>query len=90
MGETGDWDDANTEKVRLEEKQRAKRREREAEEAAAAQEGRTLDPYRPTWFARTKDAQNGEKMIHAYSGGYWEAKLAQNWDMCPDLYSKDD
>ena len=55
--ETGDWDDANTEKVRLEEKQRAKRREREAEEAAAAQEGRTLDPYRPTWFARTKDAQ---------------------------------
>ena len=53
----GDWDDANTEKVRLEEKQRAKRREREAEEAAAAQEGRTLDPYRPTWFARTKDAQ---------------------------------
>ena len=37
-----------------------------------------------------KYLQNGEKMIHAYSGGYWEAKQAQNWDMCPDLYSKDE
>ena len=78
------------EQVRLEEKQRSKRRDREAREAVAAQEGRTLEPYQPTWFRRVKDSQNGERLIHAYSGGYWEAKQAQTWDVCPDLYSKDE
>ena len=56
----------------------------------AAEEGRALDPYQPTWFKRVTDSQNGGRLIHAYSGGYWEAKQAQKWDMCPDLYSKDE
>ena len=38
--EVGRWDEANTEKVRLEEKQRAVRRQREAEQELATQEGR--------------------------------------------------
>ena len=38
--EEGRWDEANTEKVRLEEKQRGVRREREVEAEIAAQEGR--------------------------------------------------
>ena len=38
--EEGRWDEANTEKVRLEEKQRAVRRQREAEQELASQEGR--------------------------------------------------
>ena len=38
--EVGRWDEANTEKVRLEEKQRAVRRQREAEQELADQEGR--------------------------------------------------
>ena len=38
--EEGRWDEANTEKVRLEEKQRAVRRQREAEQELAAEEGR--------------------------------------------------
>ena len=38
--EEGLWDDANKEKVRLEEKQRATRRKREAEAAAAAETGK--------------------------------------------------
>ena len=38
--EEGRWDEANTEKVRLEEKQRSVRREREAEAEIAAAEGR--------------------------------------------------
>ena len=38
--EEGRWDEANTEKVRLEEKQRAVRRQREAEQELANQEGR--------------------------------------------------
>ena len=39
MMEEGRWDEANAEKLRLEEKQRAKRRKREAEAAAAAESG---------------------------------------------------
>jgi len=84
--EQGEWDQANTEKVRLEEKQRAKRREREKEEEVAAQEGRMVEPYQPVWFKRIKDEQNGEKLVHAYRGGYWERKEAQKWDICPDLF----
>ena len=38
--EEGRWDEANTEKVRLEEKQRAVRRQRDAEQELANQEGR--------------------------------------------------
>ena len=38
--EVGRWDEANTEKVRLEEKQRAVRRQRETEQELATQEGR--------------------------------------------------
>ena len=38
--EVGRWDEANTEKVRLEEKQRAVRRQRETEQELATLEGR--------------------------------------------------
>lgn len=38
--EEGMWDDANAEKLRLEEKQRATRRRREAEAEQAAAEGK--------------------------------------------------
>ena len=30
--------------------------------------------------------QNGGKLIHAYKGGYWEAKQKQDWSMCPDIF----
>ena len=40
--ESGLWDEANTEKVRLEEKQRATRRNREAMAEKAAQAGKIL------------------------------------------------
>ena len=84
--ETGEWDEANTEKVRLEEKQRAVRRRREAEAEKAAQEGRTYEGHQPVWFHKEVDRQNGEKLIFMYSGGYWEAKEEQKWDMCPDIF----
>ena len=42
--EEGSWDEANAEKVRLEEKQRAVRRRREAEAEAAAAEGESQTP----------------------------------------------
>ncbi len=40
MMEIGEWDMANTEKVRLEEKQRAARKEREVEAEQFAAQGR--------------------------------------------------
>merc|ERR1719193_2258427 len=84
--EEGRWDEANKEKVRLEEKQRAVRRMREQEAEIAVQEGRTIDPIEPHWFKLVPDPYNGGKMIHEYRGGYWEAKEKQDWGACADIF----
>ena len=84
--ENGSWEEANKEKVRLEDKQRAVRRKRELEAEKALSEGRTYEGHKPVWFKKEKDEENGQKLIYVYSGGYWEAKEKQNWDMCPDIY----
>uniref|UniRef100_A0A8C0J8I7 Oxysterol-binding protein n=1 Tax=Chelonoidis abingdonii TaxID=106734 RepID=A0A8C0J8I7_CHEAB len=78
--ENGKWDEANVEKQRLEEKQRAVRRRREAEAVEALEEG-----YTPLWFERKVDPLTGE-LICVYKGGYWEAKEKQDWDLCPDIF----
>uniref|UniRef100_A0A663LX83 Oxysterol-binding protein n=1 Tax=Athene cunicularia TaxID=194338 RepID=A0A663LX83_ATHCN len=78
--ESGRWDEANVEKQRLEEKQRAVRRRREAEAVEALEEG-----YIPLWFERKVDAVTGE-LICVYKGGYWEAKDKQDWSTCPDIF----
>ncbi|XP_062333295.1 oxysterol-binding protein 1 isoform X10 [Osmerus eperlanus] len=86
--EDGRWDEANTEKQRLEEKQRIVRREREREAAKTAippEEGSHQDNYQALWFERFEDPVSGETM-HVYKGGYWEAKDQGNWDMCPDIF----
>ena len=57
MMEQGEWDNANSEKVRLEEKQRCARREKELEAEQAAAEGRTLESYQPVWFSKVTDEQ---------------------------------
>ena len=84
--EEGQWDEANTEKVRLEEKQRAVRRKREAEAEQAAIDGITYDGYQPTWFKKETDEQNGGKLIYVYNGGYWDHKASQDWSQCPDIF----
>jgi len=84
--EEGRWDEANVEKVRLEEKQRATRREKEVEAELAQQEGREFTPPQPTWFRTVPDPLNGGKLIHEYQGGYWEAKEKQDWAACPDIF----
>uniref|UniRef100_H3A5E2 Oxysterol-binding protein n=1 Tax=Latimeria chalumnae TaxID=7897 RepID=H3A5E2_LATCH len=68
--ENGRWDEANTEKQRLEEKQRAVRRKREAEVTRATEDA--------LWFERKEDPVTKE-MTHIYRGGYWEAKEKQDW-----------
>ena len=35
--------------------------------------------HHPLWFRREEDA-------FAYQGGYWEAKRAQQWNNCPDIF----
>lgn len=79
------WEEANTEKVRLEEKQRAVRRKREAEAEAAAAAGQSYPPYEPIWFRKDKEQWTGQ-ICHIYQGKYWEAKEKQQWDMCPDIF----
>ncbi|GCC35094.1 hypothetical protein chiPu_0013574, partial [Chiloscyllium punctatum] len=83
--ENGDWEEANVEKQRLEEKQRAVRRLREAEAATAAEEGSEYEPYQPVWFEKKEDPISGEDMF-VYKGGYWECKDTQDWKMCPDIF----
>ncbi|XP_062446036.1 oxysterol-binding protein 2 isoform X2 [Rhea pennata] len=83
--ESGRWDEANVEKQRLEEKQRAVRRRREAEAVEALEEGKDYEGYIPLWFERKVDPMTGE-LICVYKGGYWEAKDKQDWSMCPDIF----
>ncbi|KAM9625441.1 oxysterol-binding protein 2 isoform 5-T5 [Morphnus guianensis] len=83
--ESGRWDEANVEKQRLEEKQRAVRRRREAEAVEALEEGKDYEGYIPLWFERKVDAVTGE-LICVYKGGYWEAKDKQDWSTCPDIF----
>ncbi|KAL2091938.1 hypothetical protein ACEWY4_011736 [Coilia grayii] len=83
--EAGRWDEANTEKQRLEEKQRAARRRREAEATEAQEEGREFEAYQPLWFHKQTDHITGEANF-VYKGGYWEAKDSEDWSVCPDIF----
>ncbi|XP_037946907.1 oxysterol-binding protein 1 isoform X2 [Teleopsis dalmanni] len=83
--EEGKWDESNVQKIRLEEKQRAKRRERESEAESAASAGRPYPPYESIWFTRQKE-EGVESVVHIYNGRYWEHKRDQDWSICPDLY----
>jgi hypothetical protein len=84
--EDGEWDAANKEKLRLEEKQRAVRKRREAEAEQAALNGEPFEQHQPTWFKKVEDPENGGKLIYVYKGGYWEAKETQEWSHCPEIY----
>ncbi|XP_038216713.1 oxysterol-binding protein 1 [Zerene cesonia] len=84
--EEGLWDEANAEKLRLEEKQRAARRELEAAaEAAAARGSAPPAPRAPVWF--TRQAAPGQPHLrHLYNNKYWECKQRQDWAACPDIF----
>ncbi|XP_068623300.1 oxysterol-binding protein 1 isoform X1 [Battus philenor] len=84
--EQGLWDDANAEKLRLEEKQRAARRELEAAaEAAAASGAPAPAPPRPLWFTRAA-APGQPHLRHLYNHRYWECKQRADWADCPDIF----
>nr|XP_020852207.1 oxysterol-binding protein 2 isoform X1 [Phascolarctos cinereus] len=84
--ENGQWDEANSEKQRLEEKQRMIRRKRlESSSREQLDEGKEADLHKPLWFEKKMDPFTGEE-AYIYKGGYWEAKEEQNWSMCPDIF----
>ncbi|XP_041456615.1 oxysterol-binding protein 1-like isoform X2 [Lytechinus variegatus] len=83
--EDGYWDEANQEKLRLEDKQRTKRKKREAEAALAAEAGKPYEGYRPVWFERRMD-QITKSMAYTYKGDYWSSKEKQEWNVCPDIF----
>jgi len=69
--EDSNTDFAQTEKSRLEDKQRAARKKLEEEGT----------PYEPTWFSR------GEGDSWMYKGGYWESRHARKWPATvPDIF----
>ncbi|KAH1019049.1 hypothetical protein HUJ05_006714 [Dendroctonus ponderosae] len=83
--EEGRWDDANKEKIRIEEKQRTVRRQREAEAEKAASEGRPFTPYKPLWFEQ-KTQEGSDIITHIYKQTYWTSKEEKRWADCPDIF----
>ncbi|XP_055847104.1 oxysterol-binding protein 1 isoform X3 [Episyrphus balteatus] len=83
--EEGRWEESNVEKMRLEEKQRIKRRARESDAESAASQGRPYPPYEPCWFVKQQE-DDSENVVHVYKGNYWEHKMKQDWSVCPDLF----
>ncbi|XP_052510617.1 oxysterol-binding protein 2 [Budorcas taxicolor] len=85
--EKGHWDEANTEKQRLEEKQRVNRRRRleACSRGCGVDEEKEAEVHVPLWFEKKLDPLTGE-MACVYKGGYWEAKERQDWHMCPNIF----
>uniref|UniRef100_A0A4Y0BQI6 Oxysterol-binding protein n=1 Tax=Anopheles funestus TaxID=62324 RepID=A0A4Y0BQI6_ANOFN len=83
--EDGKWNESNQEKLRLEECQRARRRQREAEAETAASDGRPYPPYEPIWFGKEKE-EGTDQLVHVYKGTYWDSKAKQEWSKCPTIF----
>lgn len=78
--ESGEWDKANAEKLRLEEKQRAARRAREHEAEKAAAQCLPYETYEPLWFKKEQD-------LYTDSLCYiWECKSKGDWSRCPNIF----
>jgi hypothetical protein len=74
----GEYQSANAEKLRLEQKQRAARKQLEAGERAT-----------PRWFRRLEAGEVGEgKDVpqYVYVGGYWEARASGTWENVKDIF----
>ena len=74
--EEGLWDEANQEKLRLEEKQRLARH---------ARESLGHDSYEPKWFRKQHDPLT-DSQIHIYTNEYWDCKQKQDWSRCHDIF----
>jgi hypothetical protein len=83
------WDEANKEKLRLEEKQRSARKKRElAMEKVGNDSMSSHDAhaqYESLWFKKTIDPYTNQP-IHVFNNEYWECKAKQDWNRCPDIF----
>ena len=75
------WELANEVKAKMEERQRARRREQM--ESKPHDYVYTEPP--PTWFSE-EYCSKSERQIFMYKGGYWNAKKAQDWSGCPRIF----
>ncbi|OCT49501.1 Oxysterol-binding family protein [Cladophialophora carrionii] len=73
--EDGAYDFAATEKNRVEEKQRAARRKREA----AGEE------WKPKWFEKRVEPVTGESYWET-NGLYWKKRAEKDWNVCDDIF----
>ncbi|CAL1569490.1 unnamed protein product [Knipowitschia caucasica] len=83
--EAGLWDEANTQKQRLEEIQRLQRKSRETQTQQALEDGPDVDGHQAQWFEKRADETTGE-ISYMYKGGYWEAKEKQDWSQCAHIF----
>ncbi|XP_011703212.1 PREDICTED: oxysterol-binding protein 1 isoform X3 [Wasmannia auropunctata] len=83
--EDGRWDEANSEKLRLEEKQRAVRRAREHDSEKAAAQGLPYETYEPLWFRKKQDPYTDSRCF-VYNGEYWDHKSRGDWSQCPNIF----
>lgn len=74
--EYGNNDLAKSEKLRLEEKQRDRRKELKAKN----------EVHKTAWFNESKDDITGET-IYMFKGGYWEAREKNGFKECLDLFT---
>jgi hypothetical protein len=73
--EDGEYDFAAIEKNRVEEKQRAARRAREAKG----------EEFKPKWFDKRIDPVTGEEYWET-NGQYWKAREMGDWSICDDIF----
>ncbi|CCK72488.1 uncharacterized protein KNAG_0K01230 [Huiozyma naganishii CBS 8797] len=73
--EDGRYDEAAVEKNRLEEKQRAVRKEREAQKVK----------YQPKYFTLERDPDSGDK-IWKFTGEYWNLRKKHDWSKSNDIF----
>lgn len=73
--EEGGYDRAAEEKQRLEEKQRAARRQMEKDQII----------HKPLFFKEVDD-EHCEEKAYVYLGNYWEKRKNLDYHDCPDLF----
>ncbi|VDK75212.1 unnamed protein product [Litomosoides sigmodontis] len=83
--EDGKWDEANETKVKIEEKQRTIRRQREFLAEKALQRGEPFEEYQPLWFKKDQHEETG-CLIYVFTGEYWEKKKIGDWSKCPNIF----
>eukprot|EP00163_Fabomonas_tropica_P005932 TRINITY_DN15580_c0_g1_i1.p1 TRINITY_DN15580_c0_g1~~TRINITY_DN15580_c0_g1_i1.p1 ORF type:complete len:644 (-),score=147.12 TRINITY_DN15580_c0_g1_i1:128-2059(-) len=73
--ENGDMRLCTSEKIRLEEKQRAARKRRE----------KAGGTWTPRWFEKRFDPES-QSEGWTYTGKYWDCRAQQDWSACPDIW----